>query len=298
MWQPRSPGERLPKGTGENHKEGRFKLERGDGKEGRPDLSEVGGYPTCHPGWHSPSIKTSRKAPFLNPDPLMNWSGPENIAWVKINDEGSWALLDSGSTINAVTPEFIKAHSLDVGPYSNLLDGTLKINGFGGLFSWPLGYVIIRVQVEGLKGHNKDQVALVILDQTTFGSRVLVTIGTPTINWVMNVIKESEIDELSVSLNGLRISHLLAGCQGELSLKNNKTTSPIPDPTDFNEAVKAMKWEEIKAFSSKIVHGCTKTVLLGNNMYVMTQAPRKGWGALFAPWPKCGEHLHRDDYRE
>ena len=35
VWQPISPGERLPKGNAENHKEGRFKLERGDGKEGR-----------------------------------------------------------------------------------------------------------------------------------------------------------------------------------------------------------------------------------------------------------------------
>ena len=80
-------------------------------------------------------MKTSQKAPYLNPDPLMYWSGPENIAWVKINCEGSWALLYSGSTINAVTPEFIKVHSLDVSPLSNLVDGTLKINRFGGLFS-------------------------------------------------------------------------------------------------------------------------------------------------------------------
>ena len=57
----------------------------------------------------------------------MYWSGPENIAWVKINDEDSWAVLESGSTINTVTLEFVKAHSLDVGPLSHLVDGTLKI---------------------------------------------------------------------------------------------------------------------------------------------------------------------------
>ena len=86
--------------------------------------------------------------------------GLKNIALVKIDDKGSWAVLDSGSTINVVTPEFIKACSLDVGPLSDLVNGTLEINGFGGLFSWPLGYVIIRVQVEGVKGYNEDQVAL------------------------------------------------------------------------------------------------------------------------------------------
>ena len=86
----------------------------------------------------------------------------------------------------------------------------------------------------------------------------------------MNVIKDSEIDELSVSLNGLRTSHLLAGHQVELSLKNDTNARPIPDFTDLNEAVKMMKWEEIEAFSSQIMHGHTKTVLQSNNMYVMT----------------------------
>ena len=31
-----------------------------------------------------------------------------------------------------------------------------------------------------------------------------------------------------------------------------------------------------RCFSSQIVHGCTKTVLQGNNMYVMTQGSEKG----------------------
>ena len=78
------------------------------------------------------------------------------------------------------TLDFVNTHSLDTGPLSNLVDGTLKINGFGGLFSQPLGYVIIRVQVEGVKGYNEDQVTLVVPDTTAFGSRVPVTLGTPT----------------------------------------------------------------------------------------------------------------------
>ena len=49
----------------------------------------------------------SKKALFLNQDPLTHWSGPENIAQVKTNDEGSLDLLDSGSTIKTVTPEIV-----------------------------------------------------------------------------------------------------------------------------------------------------------------------------------------------
>ena len=77
----------------------------------------------------------SQKAPFLNPDQLTCWNGPENIAWVEIDDESSWDLIDNGSTINAVTPEFSKDCSLDIGPLSDLVGSTLKINGFGGLLS-------------------------------------------------------------------------------------------------------------------------------------------------------------------
>ena len=62
----------------------------------------------------------------------------------------------------------------------------------------------------------------------------------------------------------------------ELSLKDNTIASPIPDLTDLNEAMKTMKQEEIEALLSKIIHAHTRTVLLGNNMYVMTQAPEKG----------------------
>ena len=86
----------------------------------------------------------------MNPNPLNQCSRPENIAHIWIDSENSWALLDSGSTINAVTPEFIQVHSLDIGPLSDLSNSTMGINGFRGEFSWPLGYVIIRVQ-DGLQ---------------------------------------------------------------------------------------------------------------------------------------------------
>ena len=64
--------------------------------------------------------------------------------------------------------------------------------------------------MEGVRGFDNNQVALVIPDPTDFGSQVPVILGTPTINRIINVIKESEIDEWSVSLDGLRICHLLA----------------------------------------------------------------------------------------
>ena len=69
----------------------------------------------------------------------------------------------------------------------------------------------------------QDQSALVIPDSTAFGMRVPVTLSTPTINKIVSVIKESEIDELFISLSGLRIYHLLARCWAAASLKDDTT---------------------------------------------------------------------------
>ena len=59
------------------------------------------------------------------------------MAWVQIDGKSIWPLFDSGLTINVVTPEFVEVCSLDVGPLCDLTNGTLGINGFGGVFSWP-----------------------------------------------------------------------------------------------------------------------------------------------------------------
>ena len=75
------------------------------------------------------------------------------------------------------------------------------------------------------------------------------------------MIKESEIDELLASLNGSRISHLLACHQAELSVKSKAVANQMVDQIDLNEVVKTTKKEEIDAFSSKIIHGRTKTML-------------------------------------
>ena len=78
-------------------------LKEGMAKKGG-QTSEVGSHPTGYSKKHLPGVKMFWKAPFLNPNPLMHWSAPENIAWVRINGESCWALLDSGSTKHAVTP--------------------------------------------------------------------------------------------------------------------------------------------------------------------------------------------------
>ena len=64
---------------------------------------------------------------------------------------------------------------------------------------------------------------------------------TLTIDQIINMLKETEIGELLVSLNGSRISHLLACHQTKLSIGSETVANQTMDPTDLNEAVKTIK---------------------------------------------------------
>ena len=163
---------------------------------------------------------------------------------------------------------FIEAHSLDVGPFSNLADGTLGINGFRGVFFWPLGYVIIRVQVEGVQGYNEDQVALVVPDYHFW------LLSTGYSGYTHHQLDHQHYQQ---KWNWWVVSFLEWIEDGPV-VKGEATMHQTVDPMDLKEVVKMTKEEEIDAFSSKIIHGQLKTILLRNNMHVMTQSLRGGDG--------------------
>ena len=38
----------------------------------------------------------------------------------------------------------------------------------GNAYTWPLGYIIVQTQVDGVQGYDEDQIALVVLDLLNF----------------------------------------------------------------------------------------------------------------------------------
>ena len=78
------------------------------------------------------------------------------------------ALLDNGSQINTITPRYVRDHSLQVGQITNLRGAKVTCVGLGNTYTRLLGYVMIRVQVDGVQGYDEDQIALVILDLPNF----------------------------------------------------------------------------------------------------------------------------------
>ena len=84
---------------------------------------------------------------------------------------------------------------------------------FGGA-RWPthgpLGFVIARLQVKEVAGYDEDVVFLVVPDGSNFGKRVPIVLGTCTLACVINVIKESEMDQISTPWATVHLAQLLS----------------------------------------------------------------------------------------
>ena len=100
--------------------------------------------------------------------PTTNWLGPEAV--VKLVVEGCEVntLADSGSQVNTVTPEFVTQNGWPVLPLEDLVDHPLHLVGLGGNRTWPLGFVVLRVQVKEITGYNEDVIFLIVPDGSDF----------------------------------------------------------------------------------------------------------------------------------
>ena len=86
-------------------------------------------------------------------------------------------LLDNGAQKNIITPKYVSDHSLQVGPITDLMSAKVTCVGLGNVYTRPLGYVVIWVQVD-----DEDQIALVIPDLSNFVAQIPVVLGTTTIS--------------------------------------------------------------------------------------------------------------------
>ena len=105
-------------------------------------------------------------------------------------------LLNNGSQIDSVMLAYAKAHDLVVGLLEELAgDPTgCPIQGIGEVLTRAIGYVVFRVQIEGIPSYNEEQVALVVDDESAFARKELIILGTPTLHRVINGMKESEME--------------------------------------------------------------------------------------------------------
>ena len=142
-----------------------------------------------------------------------------------------------------------------------------------------LGYVVIWVQVDGVQGYDEDQIALVILDLSNFVAWVPVILGTPTIGWVVNVMKEAEMDTLVMPWANARVAHLLS-VHRMMPMEVSDGQKEKFDTNDNDQLMYTQKAETIQPFSSCIVPVKTGRAYMGEHINVMVQALQTQNGSL------------------
>ena len=164
-------------------------------------------------------------------------------------------------------PKYVNDHSLQVGPITNLLGATVTCVGLGNAYTRPLGYVIIRVQVDRVQGYDKDQIALVIWDLSNFVAQIPVILGTPTISRVINVKKEAEIDALA----NARVAHLLS-MHRMMTMEVGDSLKEEPNPYGYDQVMHTQNVETIELFSSHVMPVKVGRAYTGECINVMVQA--------------------------
>ena len=211
----------------------------------------------------------------------MRWLYPANIGMAIIDGQSTTVLVDSGARMNVVTPEFMKARGLEAGSIQDLNNHArrIPINGAGGKRTKPLGYVVIRMQIPYAPSYDKDQVALIIEDQTLFSRRCPVVLGTPTIFRAVQPMKESEMDRIDPAWQqakaGYEFTHFSMNLNGQT--EGEPTSFPTntgKNPLELDERLLLKKKQVLLPFSNTMVHCKTQaTQMHGYKLHVMTHAP-------------------------
>ena len=129
----------------------------------------------------------------------------------------------------------------------------------------------------------KTKIALEVLDLWNFAERIPIILGTPTINLVVNVMKEREIDALAIPWANARVAHLLSVHRAAATMVGNETAEDS-SLNGYDEVVITKNMETIDAFSSHVIPINVEKAYTREHINIMTQAlwtkdsslPKKG----------------------
>ena len=142
--------------------------------------------------------------------PASHWIGPETLVDLTIEGRNVNALVDSGSQVNMITLALVQQYGFPVLLLADLVGHPLNLVGLGRKCTSPLEFVILHVQVWEIVGYDEDIVFLVVPDESEFRWRVPLVIGTCTIGRIINVIRKSKIDCLSMLWATARMAQLFS----------------------------------------------------------------------------------------
>ena len=186
----------------------------------------------------------SRDPLLVMEGPAAHWIGPKTVVDLMIEGRNVNALVDSGSLVNTIMPAFTWQCGFPVLLLVDLVNHSLNLVGLDGKCTSLLGFIILHMQVREIAGYDEDVVFLVVPDESEFGHKVPLVIGTCTICRIINVIRESEIDRLSMPWATAQMAQLLS-CQKGTAVSTQESTGEAqsegasggPQEVDVDELV-------------------------------------------------------------
>ena len=219
-----------------------------------------------------------KRAPYMNPDAFRRFIGPKNLGKALVDDELVTCLLDNGVQLNFITPTYAQERGMDIMSLDYLAEeigGAIPhISSLGGISVEPVGFIMMNVKVPGVAGYDEDQIAIVMDDPGMMEWPVI--LGTPTLNRVMEVIKESEISKLAVPWASSHVSWLMRDVLAKLGqvVVNDIANKPIA-PLHVDEVVRVASKCTVPPFGHKAIHGKVNLVLHDYKMNMMTHGLEK-----------------------
>ena len=129
---------------------------------------------------------------YHNPDPLVRLIGEANEAPAIVEGIPITSLVDSGACMSAMVKSFAKELQLEIKPLKTILN----IEGTGGGVVPYHRYVECRLQLPQIKKFDVD-VLMLVIDDSAYGMRVPIQIGTLHIDMALELATEAEMKKLS-----------------------------------------------------------------------------------------------------
>ena len=139
-----------------------------------------------------------------------------------------------------------------MGLITDLLGARVTWMGLGNASTQPLGYIIVRAQVDGVQGYNEDQISLVVADVSKLAEWIPVILGYPIIRNVINVMKEGDIDALAMPWGNARVTHVLSVCRAAATVVDDETVESA-NLNGYDEVAIMRNTETIAVFSSHVI---------------------------------------------
>ena len=154
------------------------------------------------------------------------------------------------------------------------------------------------MQVWEIVGYDKDVVLLMVPDESEFGRRVPLVIGTCMIGRIINVIWESEIDYLSMPWATARMVQLLSCWKSTAVLTlgsveaQSEGASGGPQEVDVDELVTVRESVHLGPFQTEIIEGWVKPLLSDMAQVMITSLSAEGQPRGARPLPLGLHVLH------